>query len=93
MQNKKTLWKDHEVECVTITINETQHPKTFKVIVDELIKSGMTEKEAKIAVRNNQFSMEVYYEPGQGLFLVESEACECCPIFSPYTKEEFQNPE
>ena len=31
--------------------------------------------------------MEIYYERGSGLFLVESEALENGDIVSPYTKE------
>ena len=47
-----------------------------------------TEKEAIEWIEKTPFVMEMYYEKGQGLFLVESEAIDNCDIVSPYTKEE-----
>ena len=62
----------------------------LKEKLEELMEEGAfdTEKEAIEWIEKTPFVMEMYYEKGHGLFLVESEALEGGGIASPYTKEE-----
>ena len=86
---EKTLYKTNEIETIEVRISETQHPQTFGKLVRNYVRNGMSEEEARNYVRGLSFSMEVYFEEDAGLFLVESEACESTPIYSPYTRDEF----
>ena len=67
-----------------------QTPIAFKEMWEDLIGEGAfdPEKEAIEWIEKTPFVMEMYYEKGHGLFLVESEALEGGGIASPYTKEE-----
>ena len=78
----------HE-EVIEIRLSREKTPKAFKEKLEELIEEGAfnTEKEAIEWIEKNPFVMEIYYERGSGLFLVESEALENGDIVSPYTKE------
>lgn len=51
-------------------------------------KAFDNEKEAIEWIEKTPFVMEMYYEKGHGLFLVESDALDGAGIASPYTKEE-----
>ena len=70
-------------EIVMLHIDEREHPIAYKAKLDELIESGLSEDEARNAISQG-FTMEVYYAPNQGFFLVESESIGCTPIFNPY---------
>ena len=78
----------HE-EVIEIRLSREKTPKAFKEKLEELMEEGAfnTEKEAIEWIEKNPFVMEIYYERGSGLFLVESEALENGDIVSPYTKE------
>ena len=80
---------NHE-EVIEIRLSREKTPIAFKEKLDELMEEGAfdTEKEAIEWIEKTPFVMERYYEKGQGLFLVESEAIDNCDIVSPYTKEE-----
>ncbi len=78
------------IEIIKITLNEIDQPVAFKAKVDELVKSGMSKKEAKNFVSTTPFELEVYYSPDCGLFLVESEAVESTEIYDPYTGVEME---
>ena len=80
---------NHE-EVIEVWISREKTPIAFKEKLDELMEEGAfdTEKEAIEWIEKTPFVMEMYYEKGQGLFLVESEAIDNCDIVSPYTKEE-----
>ena len=73
-----------------VRFSREKTPIAFKEKLDELMEEGAfdTEKEAIEWIEKTPFVMEMYYEKGQGLFLVESEAIDNCDIVSPYTKEE-----
>ena len=78
----------HE-EVIEIRLSREKTPITFKNKLEELMEEGAfnTEKEAIEWIEKNPFVMEIYYERGSGLFLVESEALENGDIVSPYTQE------
>ena len=79
---------NHE-EVIEVRLSREKTPKAFKEKLEELMEEGAfnTEKEAIEWIEKNPFVMEIYYERGSGLFLVESEALENGDIVSPYTKE------
>ena len=79
----------HE-EVIEVMLSREKTPIAFKEKLEELMEEGAfdTEKEAIEWIEKTPFVMEMYYEKGQGLFLVESDAIDNCDIVSPYTKEE-----
>ena len=79
----------HE-EVIEVRLSREKTPITFKNKLEELMEEGAfdTEKEAIEWIEKTPFVMEMYYEKGHGLFLVESEALDGGGIASPYTKEE-----
>ena len=80
---------NHE-EIIEVRLSREKTPIAFKEKLEELMEEGAfdTEKEAIEWIEKTPFVMEMYYEKGQGLFLVESDAIDNCDIVSPYTKEE-----
>lgn len=76
-------------ESVEIALDPIKFPIAYAAKVNELIVCGLSQEEAeKEALR--PIEMEMYYENGLGLMLVESEAVESAPIYSPYTKEQYE---
>ena len=72
--NSNTMNKLHnadEYEHIKVFLNETDHPIAFGKLVKELVDSGLTESEAKIEAYRQPMEMEIYYEEGAGLMLVE----------------------
>lgn len=82
--------KAGEVEIMDVFIDEHKHPQCFNAKKEELIESGMTEKEAMDFIRCTPFQMELYYYKFNGLFLVESEAVDSTQIFNPYNGAELE---
>ena len=80
---------NHE-EVIEVRLSREKTPIAFNEKLNELMEEGAfnTEKEAIEWIEKTPFVMEMYYEKGHGLFLVESEAIDSCDIVSPYTKEE-----
>lgn len=80
---------DH-IEVIEVRLSREKTPITFKNKLEELMeeKAFDNEKEAIEWIENTPFVMEMYYEKGHGLFLVESDALDGVGIASPYTKEE-----
>lgn len=79
-----------QMETIQIYLEPEKHPIAFAAKVAELVENGMDEEEARIDVMRHPIEVEMYYEKYNGLFLVESEAVECVPIYSPYTKEQLE---
>ena len=76
-------------ESVEIVLDPIKFPIAYAAKVNELIGCGLSKEEAeKEALR--PIEMELYYENELGLMLVESEAVESAPIYSPYTKEQYE---
>lgn len=68
-------------------LTEEYHPIAFNNKLRELISEGMSEDAARHFIKNTPVSMEVYYETGKGMFMVECNSIERGDkIYSPYTK-------
>ena len=80
-----------EEEIIQICLSPDKTPIAYTARVKDLMDSGMDEEEAKKEALE-PLEMEMYFQSGQGLFLVESEAVESTDIFSPYTKERYHSP-
>lgn len=80
---------NHE-EMIEVRLSREKTPIAFNEKLNELMEEGAfnTKEEATEWIESSTFVMEMYYEKGHGLFLVESEAIDSCDIVSPYTKEE-----
>lgn len=82
----------NHVESIQVMLSRELTPIAFQNKLEELMaqKAFDTEEEAIKWIEKTPFKMEMYYEKGQGLFLVESEALDMGEdVFSPYTKEPF----
>lgn len=80
------------IESVNIQLSRDKTPIAFKNKLNELMEQGCfeTEEEAIEFIESAPIKMELYYEKGHGLIMVESEALDCnYDVFSPYTKEPF----
>lgn len=80
---------DH-IEVIEVRLSREKTPIAFKNKLEELMEEKVfdNEKEAIEWIEKTPFVMEMYYEKGHGLFLVESDALDGVGIASPYTKEE-----
>ena len=76
-----------KMETVSITLTRETFPIAFQNKLDELMHTGYfdTEDEAIAWIESTPFEMELFYEDGYGLFLVEAEAAECGTVQSPYS--------
>lgn len=73
------------IDTINVRISETSHPQVFEKKLAEMVKSGLSEADAKVWISQTEFELELYYSPDLGMFAVESEAVENCDIFDPYT--------
>ena len=78
-------------ESINVLLSKKKTPIAFGKKVSELVESGLSEKEAEVYVSQTEIEMEFYYSDGLGLFMVESEAVECCTIVNPYTGEKLED--
>lgn len=70
---------------------DTHHtPTAYQNKVECLMDSGATEKEAQRDAQK-AIPMEMIYEKGQGLFMIEQEVIGSATIFSPYTGRAYQD--
>ena len=75
-------------------LSEKYHPVAFGNKVLELIETGWSVNDAKALAATTPVCMELYYETGKGLFMVECNAVESGKkIYSPYTKKAYKNNE
>ena len=86
-------YNSDQIESIKIRLSENSNPICFKTKLNELVKNGMTEQEARNYINTTDFDMEIYYEEDYGLFMVEADAVEGTSIFSPYSKEEMEEPD
>lgn len=75
-------------ESIYVCLDPIKHPLAFEAKVKNLISSGISREDAEIVARE-PIEMELYYED-HGLMMVESEAVETCEIYSPYTRELYE---
>lgn len=95
----KTLRKNNSKEyesLVTLRLDNSfkeKFPIAYQNKVDELVEEGAAcdEQAAAAMMENMEVELELYYEQGRGFFAVETEAVECSPVYSPYTKAELED--
>lgn len=77
------------VELLTIRLSKDKTPIAFENKVQELMEEcGYSREDAESTLSNMEFEMEIFYEKGKGLFILESDAVESNCTYSPYSKEE-----
>lgn len=79
-----------EGDVIDIRLSPEKTPVAYERKVRCLMLSGMTEEEAKIEASCTPIQMELFYDIGIGLFMVESEAVDNCEIYNPFSGEEIQ---
>lgn len=79
-------------ESIEIVLSKDKTPRAYQNKLDELLETGAfnTKEEAEKWLSTAKFDMELIYEKGHGLFLVESEAVESGGLTSPYTQEDIE---
>ena len=77
-------------ELVEISLDPINTPIAYANKVADLVNSGLDYPSAK-RLAKEPMEMEVYFQKGLGLFLVETEAVESTDIFSPYTAERYKS--
>jgi len=77
-------------EVIDIILDRNKWPIAWQAKKDELMnEAGMSEKDAENFIVTTPIQMELYYNYGFGLYLVETEAVEACvPMFDPYNGNE-----
>lgn len=71
-------------------LSEQHHPIAYREKLKELMGCGKTEEEARKIINETPICLELYYERGKGLFMVECDAIEDgVDIFSPYTTKKY----
>jgi len=69
-------------------------PIAYAQYKEFLIKTeDVTEEEAEYIMANNEIPLELYYEEGKGFFAIETNNVGRTPIYSPYSKERFEEDE
>lgn len=72
-------------------LTKEQYPVAYENKVQELLNEGIsTREEAEQMVKTMEFNLELYYEPGQGMFAVECDAVEAGKVYSPYTRAKYR---
>ena len=79
-------------EVIYVTLNPNKFPIAYNKKLEELIKSGVDEDEAK-AILLRPIELELYYDMNRGMFAIESEPLQEINMFNPYTKEMLVNEE
>lgn len=87
------LNKADRYDWLNITLTENNFPIAYANKLKCLMNSGLTEVEARDILDNNPIELELYYEIGAGLMAVEAEAVEAGIIYSPYSGEQYVDPE
>ena len=89
MEFKRVINAPEDAETINICLSKENTPIAWQHKVDELVECGMSVEDAE-KVASEPICIELYYEKNYGLFAVETEAIDSTPIFSPYTKFEYE---
>lgn len=82
---------ENHIEYVNIQLSRDKTPIAFKNKLEDLMEKGFETEEAIEYIESVPIKMELYYEKGHGLIMVESDELDCnLDICSPYTKEPFE---
>lgn len=96
MKNKRFLNDCDSYEFLTnVKLNPEKFPIAFNNKVDELMKQKAfnTREDAETYVKCADIELELYYEPSNGVFAVESDAIENgCSVISPYSGRAYKYP-
>ena len=78
--------EDHSEFLCTVRLTKEQFPIAFEQKVQEMISCcpDLSREEIESLIPEMEIDLELYYQPGYGLFAIENEAIGCGPIFSPY---------
>ena len=90
MKNKLVLNSAEDAEIISVRLDPERFPIAYANKVECLMLSGLSEEEAKKEAMM-PIDLELYYEVGVGLMAVEPGAVESGTIYSPYTKELYDN--
>ena len=85
---------DNYEHLCNVVLTKDKFPIAYENKVQELMDDcDMSREEAENAIKDMKIELELYYEVGYGLFAIESDAVECCTIYSPYSGELSKKPE
>ena len=84
----KLIIPAQEAETIDVLLSPNRHPIAFERKVRCMMTSGLTRPEAEAHVLVTPLQLEIFYDVGQGLFALESEAIESITVFNPYTGDE-----
>ena len=76
-----------QMEIIKVRLDREHTPIAFRAKINELmnLEAFETEEEAIRWLESEPIELELYYEPGYGLFAAEAEAVESQIVISPYT--------
>ena len=76
-----------QMEIIKVRLDREHTPIAFRAKINELmnLEAFETEEEAIKWLESEPIELELYYEPGYGLFAAEAEAVESQIVISPYT--------
>lgn len=76
-----------QMEIIKVRLDREHTPVAFAAKINELmnLEAFETEDEAIKWLESEPIDLELYYEPGYGLFAAEAEAVESQIVISPYT--------
>ena len=86
MEEKLILNSAEDAEIISVRLSPDKTPIAYKNRVRCLMLSGLSREEAE-EVALEPMDLELYYEIGAGLMAVDPEAVESGTIWSPYTRE------
>ena len=90
MKNKLVLNSAEDAETISVRLDPERFPIAYANKVECLMLSGLSEEKAKKEAMI-PIDLELYYEVGVGLMAVEPGRVESGIIYSPYTRELYDN--
>lgn len=87
MNQTEKIMVQADPRVIEVTLTPEKFPEAFEAKVLELLDEGVYDDrvQAEKFVRTTPITLEIIYEPGQGLFAIESEAIETGLCKSPYS--------
>lgn len=77
-------------ETIEVYLSEHGTPVAYKQKLSELIRTGLSEPEAR-SVLKNSIELDIIYHPENGLFAIESEVvASALPLYSPYSGQVYR---